>query len=217
MQKVRIHREWRLTALVFGNRNLVLLSKINQLCAAGQIPLPPRRDHLDVGVKCIASKFKTHLVIALARRPVGHSIGTNFFSNLDKALGNKRPCDRGSKQVKAFINSVRAEHREDEISHKLFAHIFYIDVFHTHKLGFGAGRLQLFALAQIGRKGHDLTAIFCLKPLENDGGVQTTRIRKDNFFGSRHHTFLLSRLPRGSAFCAAPQAQPLALLAFVVE
>ncbi len=86
MQQVRIHRKRRFAALVLGNRNLVFLSEIKQFRPAGQIPFPPRRDHLDIRVQRISGQFETNLIVALARRPMRHRIRTGFFGDLDKTL-----------------------------------------------------------------------------------------------------------------------------------
>jgi hypothetical protein len=54
------------------------------------------------------------------------------------------------------------------------------------KFGLLAGGLQLLALTQIGGERHHLAAVLGLKPFEDDRGVQTTGIGKDDFLGGGH-------------------------------
>ena len=88
MQKVCIHAERRLTAFVLRNRDLVLFGKVDQLGAARQIPLPPRRDLLDVGVQRLGGQLKSNLIIAFARRPMGYGIRAGLVRDLYQTLRN---------------------------------------------------------------------------------------------------------------------------------
>src|SRR6185437_2460508 len=49
------------------------------------------------------------------------------------------------------------------------------------KLRLLARRLELLALAEVGREGHDLAAIGRLQPLEDDRGVEPARIGQHYF------------------------------------
>ena len=81
------------------------------------------------------------------------------LGDLDLALGDQRPRDRGAEQIDALIERVRAEHREDEIAHELLAQILDEDLLDAEQLGLLARGLELLALAEIGGEGHDLAAI----------------------------------------------------------
>ncbi|VXC69819.1 hypothetical protein SPHINGOAX6_40046 [Sphingomonas sp. AX6] len=109
-------------------------------------------------------------------------IGTDFARNLDQALGNQRPCDRGTEQVQPFVQRIGAHHREDEIADEFLAQIVDIDVLglHPHHLGLGARGLQLLALPQIGGEGDDLAVIILLEPFQDDAGVEPARIGEDD-------------------------------------
>ena len=202
MQQVGVHAERSLAAFVLGNRDLVLFGKLNQLGAAGQIPFPPRGDDLNIGVQRIGRQFKPHLVVALACGAMGHRIGALGHGDLDQAFGNQRPRNRGAQQIKALVNRIGAKHREDEIPHELFAHVFDVDRARAHHLGLGAGRFQLFALAQVGGKGHDLAAVFHLQPLENDRGIEPSGIGKNDLLRRRHDRTSVAGCSAGhSGFC----------------
>ena len=118
--------------------------------AAGEGPLAPRRDHFDVGLQRIIAKLETDLVVALAGRAVTDRVGADRPRDLDLALGDQRPGDRGAEQILALVNRVGAEHREDEVAHELLAQILDEDVLrlHAEHLGLGPRRLDLLALAR---------------------------------------------------------------------
>ncbi len=188
MQQVRIDRERRFAPFVFGNRDLVLFSKVEQFGARRQIPFAPRRDDLNVRIECVSRQFEAHLIVALAGCTVGNGVGTCFSSNLDQSFRNQRPRDGGAKQIDAFVHGVGAEHREDEVADEFLANVFDVDVFRLdpqhHR--FFARWFQFFALPQVGGEGHDLTPVLRLQPLQNDRGIEAARIGEHNFFGCRH-------------------------------
>jgi hypothetical protein len=112
---------------------------------------------------------------------MGHGIGAGVTGDLDQALGDQRPGDRGAEQIDALIDRIGAEHGKDEIADELLAQVLDIDLLDAQHLGLLACRLQLAALAEIGGEGHDLGAIFGLQPLQDDGGVEAARIGEDDF------------------------------------
>ena len=188
VKEVRVDREWRLTALILRHRHLMRLGILDQPCAGGQIPFPPRRDHLDFRVQRIGGQLEPHLIVALARRAMGDGVGAGFLRDLDKAFGDQRAGDRGAEEVEPLVNRVRAEHRENEVADELLAHVFDIDVFFLdpEKQRLVARRAQFLPLTEIGGEGHDLTAIFGLKPFQDDRGVEAAGIGKDDFLGRGH-------------------------------
>ena len=146
-----------------------------------KLPFAPGRDDLDVGVQRIGGELEAHLVIALAGGAMGHGIGAGLAGDLDQALGDQRPGDRGAEQVDALIDRIGAEHREDEVADELLAQVLDVDFLDAQHLGLLARRLQLAALAQVGGEGHDLGAIFGLQPLQDDRGIEAARIGEDDF------------------------------------
>ena len=188
VQKVRIDRERCLAALILGDGDLVGLGEFQQLGARGQIPEPPRRDDLDLGVERIGRQLEAHLIIALAGCAMADGIGAGHRCNLDQPLGDQGPRDRGAEQIQPLVKRIGAEHRENEIAHEFLAQIFDEDVRlrDTQHLGLGAGGFQLFALTQIGGEGHDLATIFGLQPFQDDRGVEAAGIGKNNLFRCGH-------------------------------
>ena len=93
MQQIGIDAKRRFAALVFWNGDLVLFSIADQLGARSQIPFAPWGDHFDIWLQGIISQFKTHLIIPLAGRPVGHRIGANRLGNFNLPFGDQWPCN----------------------------------------------------------------------------------------------------------------------------
>ena len=195
MQQVRVHRVRRLRARLVLDRNAVLLRIGQQRFARGQVPFAPRRDHADVGHQRIGAEFETHLVIALARRAVGNRVRACHAHDLDETLGDQRPRDRRAEQVLAFIDRVRAEHREHEVADEFFAQVVDEDLLDPHQLGLAAGRFEFLTLADVGGEGDDLAVIGFLQPFENDRGVQAA--------GIGEHDFLDGGFGHGDSRCVA--------------
>ncbi len=137
---------------------------------------------LAIGLQRIVAELVADLVVALAGRAVRDRVGAERAGDLDLALGDQRPGDRGAEQVLALVERVGAEHREDEVLHELLAHIVDVDIFRldAQHLGLCTRRTELFALAEIGGEGHDLAAIGRLQPLQDDGGVEPAGIGQDD-------------------------------------
>ena len=112
-----------LAALVLGHRDLVLLGIFDQRGAAGQIPFAPRRDHLDVGRERIIAELEAHLIVALAGGAVADRVGADLPRDLDLALGDQRPRDRGAEQIQPLVERVGAHHREHIVADELLAQI----------------------------------------------------------------------------------------------
>src|SRR5450830_380031 len=163
MQQVGIHGI-RATALLMlhFHWNGMLLGIRKQLLTAKQIPFTPRGDDFNIGVQCISTQLKTHLVITLASGTMRNRISISFCSNLNQTLGNQWTCNRSTEQILALIYRVGAEHGEHEITHKLFAQVINIDFFNTKFFSFFACRFKLFTLADIGGKSHYLTLVYIL-------------------------------------------------------
>ena len=147
---------------------------------------------LDVRVERIGGELEAHLVVALAGGAMGDRVGAGRVGDLDQALGDQRPGDRGAEQIDAFVQGVHAHHREDEVADELLAQILDMDFADAEHLGLAPGRLQLLALAEIGGEGHHLGAIGGLQPFEDDRGVEPARIGKHDLFHVRH----VDRAPR---------------------
>ncbi len=181
VQEVGIDGEGRFPALVLGHLDLVLLGKFDEVGAALELPFPPGRHDLDVGVEGIGRQFEADLIVALSGGAVGDGIGPGLGGDLDQALGDERPGDGRAEKIDALIERIGAKHREDEIADEFLAQVFNEDFLDAEHLGLLAGRLQFAALAKIGREGHDFGLVFGLEPFEDDGGVEAAGIGEDDF------------------------------------
>ena len=196
MQKVRVHGEGRFAALVLGDRDLVLLGEIDQLGPRGEVPFAPGGDHLDIRIERVIAELEADLIVALAGGAVADGVRARRLRDLDLALGDQRPSDRGAEQIDALVKRIGSEHREDEIADEFLAQIFDEDLAYAEHLGLLACGLQLLALAQIRREGHDLAAIGHLQPFEDDRSVQTARIGQHHLFDFIRHDPLPRAMPR---------------------
>ena len=197
MEKVGVDTERRLAALVARDRNLVLLGIFDQLRARAEIPFPPGRDHPDVGLQRVIGKFETHLVVALAGGTMRHRVGADGARDLDLALGDQRARDRGAEEIDAFIERVRAEHREDIVAHEFLAQILDEDLADPQHFGLGACRLDFLALADIGGEGDDLRVVAVLQPAQDDRGVEPAGIGQHDFFD----VFMFHGVPHNGSSC----------------
>ena len=107
-----------------------------------------------------------------------HRVGADLLRDLDLALGDQRPRDRGAEEIRPLVERVRPEHGEDVVAYELLAQILDENVFRldAQQQRLVARGRELLALAEIGGEGHHLAAIRGLQPLENDGGIEPAGI-----------------------------------------
>ena len=136
-------------------------ANVDQRGARGESPFAPGRDDLDVGLERVGGELEAHLIVALAGRAVGDRVGADLARDVDQALGDQRPRDRGAEQILALVLRVGAEHREHVVAHELLAQVLDEDVLglDAEQLGLAARRLELLALAEVGGEGDDLAAV----------------------------------------------------------
>ena len=182
MQEIGVDRKRGLAALVPGDRDLVLFGVFEEPGARAQIPFAPWRDDFDVGIERVIAELEADLVVALAGGAVGDGVGADLAGDLDLALGDQRPRDRGAEKIGAFVKRIGAKHRKDEIADKLLAQIVDKDLADAEQLGLAARRLELLALAEIGGESDDLAAIGLLQPAQDDRGVEPARIGQHDLF-----------------------------------
>ena len=187
VQQIGIHGVGRTTfSLLEVHGNAVFVGIGQELFTRQQVPLAPRSDHFDIWHQGVGAKLKANLVVAFAGRPVADGVGAGFLRDLHESLGNQWASDGGAQQVLAFIQGIGSEHGEHKVTHKLFAQIFDEDVFGVdpHFDGFGSGGFNFLALTDVGREGHHLAVIGVLQPLQNNGGVESTRVGQHDAFGT---------------------------------
>ena len=160
--------------------------------AAGiQIPFPPGCDHPDARLQRVIAELEPHLIVALSGGAMGHRIGADLPGDFDLPLGDQGPGDRGAQKIRPFIERIGPEHGKDVIADEFLAQIFDEDLACPHHLGFFPGRLELFALAEIGGEGHDLATVIFLQPAQDDRGIEPARIGQHHlldvaFLGRAH-------------------------------
>ena len=196
MQKIGIDRKGRFAALIFRDRNLILLGEIEQCGARREIPFAPRRDDLDVRLERVISKLEAHLIVALAGRAMRNRVGADFAGDLDLLLGDQWPRDRSTEQIKPLVLRIGAEHREHVIADEFLAQILDENMLglDAEEKRFLPRRLKLFALAEIGGESYDLAAVGRLQPFEDDRRIEAAGIGKNDaldLFGIGH--FLLEK------------------------
>ena len=108
-------------------------------------------------------------------------IGAGLVGDLDQALGDQRTRNRSTQQVFAFVDGIGTEHREHVIARELLAQVLDVDLLDARRLGLGACRFNLFALADVRGKGDHLALVHVLQPLHDDRSVQTARVSENHF------------------------------------
>ena len=150
----------------------MLFRVVQEFLTRVQIPFTPGRDNTDIRVERVSAELKANLIVTLTGRTVRDSISASLSSDLNQPLGDQRARDGSSEEILPLINRVGAEHREHEITNKLFANVFNVDFLNAQGLSFGSRRLELFTLPQIGCEGDDFAAVFLSEPFEDDGSIQ---------------------------------------------
>ena len=89
MQQVGVHGV-RGFLLCLGkiHRDIVLLTIGHERLTGVQVPLPPRRNHLNAGFQGIGAQLKAHLIVPFTGCTVGDGVGTGLVGNLDQSLGD---------------------------------------------------------------------------------------------------------------------------------
>mmetsp|Transcript_7376 Transcript_7376/g.20112 ORF Transcript_7376/g.20112 Transcript_7376/m.20112 type:complete len:469 (-) Transcript_7376:44-1450(-) len=190
VQQVGIHGVRRLAPLTLRHLQPLALRIGNQARPRVEVPLAPRRNHLDIRLEGIVAQLETDLIISLAGRTVRHRVGADLLGNLNLALGNQGPGNGRPQQVDALVRRIGAEHWPHVVPHKLLAEIVHENLLDASSLGLLPRRLELLALSEIRGKGDHLAVVLLLKPLEDDRRIQTARVRQ-------HHLVHLRLVHRG--------------------
>ena len=99
---------------------------------------------------------------------MGNGFGAGLRGDLDQAFGDERTRDAGSEEILALVDRVGAEHRVDEVGHELLGQVLDVDLPHAKRLRLGAGRLHLFALADVRGERHHFGGVGLLQPVAYD-------------------------------------------------
>ena len=162
------------------DRNIFLGAIRNHLGPAGEQGAiffdAPWSDDLHAWFKSFCGELKTALVVPFARCPVSIGVGTDFASDLQADLGDKRSGDRRPHQVDAFVAGLPLHDGKREIPAE-----FFLDVHNPGRLGtagvslFQDGFTIFTWLPKIDVNTMDVVT-FVLQPAKNDRSIQTAGI-----------------------------------------
>jgi hypothetical protein len=107
---------------------------------------------------------------------VGDGVSAGAGGDLGQAPGDQRPRDCGAQQILALVQRIGAQHRVDELPRELIAQVLDVDLAHPRGFCFSSGGLEVLALADVGREGHDLAAVVFLQPLEDDRRIESAGV-----------------------------------------
>mmetsp|Transcript_21646 Transcript_21646/g.36169 ORF Transcript_21646/g.36169 Transcript_21646/m.36169 type:complete len:344 (-) Transcript_21646:133-1164(-) len=176
VQQVGVHAVGGLVALTRRHLNALRLRVLDQARARVQIPDAPRGDALHIGLQCVVAQLEADLVVTLAGSAVADGIGADLLRDLYLPLSDQGACDGCAEEVRALVQRVHPEHRENVVAHELLTQVVDVNLLDAELLSLEAGRLQFLSLAEIGGEGDDLAAVGVLQPSQNHRGVQTTRV-----------------------------------------
>ena len=114
-----------------------------------------------------------------------NKLALHLLSRLDHATSNHRARKRRSEEVHILVDSVSLYGRENELFHKLAAHVVKDKVLGTTLERLFTHGIKVFLLTDIGHVCNHIIALIN-EPRENRRGVKTTRIGKKNASVTRH-------------------------------
>ena len=80
-----------------------------------------------------------------------------------------------------FVDRAALQHREDEVARELFVEVVDDALAGAGGDGLGLETVELLLLADVGAVADDFGFVGLLDPFDDDRGVETSRIRDDNF------------------------------------
>ena len=164
------------------HRDAVLFRIFFQGGAAFHGPLAPGSDDLDRRVEVVVGDLEANLVVALAGGAVGNGVGAFLGGDFHLRLGDQRPGDGGAEEVATFVNSIGAEHGEDEVAGEFFFKVDDVTAAGAGFLGLCGNAVEFFTLAEVGGVGDHFAVVLFGQPFEDNGGVQAPGIGEDDFF-----------------------------------
>mmetsp|Transcript_45597 Transcript_45597/g.73508 ORF Transcript_45597/g.73508 Transcript_45597/m.73508 type:complete len:302 (-) Transcript_45597:278-1183(-) len=133
MEKVVVHGIRGPVANIHGNRDVTLLSILQQISPALKLVVefgdPPGHHAVEPGAESVGRQFETHLVVALAGGAVGHILAALLLCDGNHGLGDARTRERGAEQVARLINCVGADNGEHVVLHEILLQIKHVTLF----------------------------------------------------------------------------------------
>src|SRR5260370_29101454 len=85
-----------------------------------------------------------------------------------------------------FVHSARWQRRKNVSSQEFLAKIFHDHVARAGGVGLFNHGLDVVALAHIAYHRDDVVSEILLEPRNNNGGIESSRVGKNNFFSHEH-------------------------------
>ncbi len=160
-----------------SHRHMVYARVLQLILSRAQVPLPPRGDDLQARVESLHAQIETHLVVALARAPVGHRICANLLCYFDQVLCENRPGKRRAQQIEPLIDRAGLHGREGVFTQELLTQV--LDKDFTGSTGDGLlAQSEQFSLSlpQISCECDHFAIIVLFHPRHDHRRVQTSGI-----------------------------------------
>ncbi len=90
----------------------MLLGVRHEIGAAAEVPFPPGRDDLDIGLERVGGQLETNLVVALAGGPVRDRLSAVRCRRLDEAAGDDGTRQCRSHEVVPLVDGVGPDGRQ---------------------------------------------------------------------------------------------------------
>jgi hypothetical protein len=122
------------------------------------------------------------LVVASSSAAVREACGAFFLGDLHHLRGNQRATEAGAYGVFAFVEGVGFDGGENVVLGELVLGVYGV-VFECAKfLGFIFSGFEVFLLSDVDGYCDDVGVVFFLKPLDEDGGVESAGVGEYDFF-----------------------------------
>ncbi len=178
----------RVGALDARRHRDAVLERVGDLLVAAHLPLPDRRDDLQVGGDRRDRRLDAHLVVALAGAAVGDGVGAVGVRGLDGQLGQQRTAEGGEQRVAALVAGVGQDRRRHVVARELLLGVHHQALHGAEVDGLLAHGVEVVGrLPEVDAERDHLGVVLVLDPLEHHRGVQAARVQQ-------HHAMNLVRL-----------------------
>src|SRR6476659_4011461 len=146
-----------------------------------QRPLPPRRDDGHLRCERAIGQLESHLVVALAGTAMRERVATGLLRHFDLDFRDEWPRERGPEEIPPLVHGSRAKRREDVVPNELVADVDYAALDRAARERLLLDGAEVFDLAHVDHDRDHLAAVVLPKPRDDDGGVETPRVRESDF------------------------------------
>ena len=115
-------------------------------------------------------------------QPWARASAPTFLRDFDLPLREQRTRERSAQQIFVFVDGSGAQRGPDVAGDEFLAQVFDVGGAGAGGESFLVRGFQIFLLAEIADHGdHFAAVIILLQPRNNDGGIETSGIGKNNF------------------------------------